>query len=1114
MQARGSLIFIIGRERSESVQRSFMDDFPEPSHSTDPLEILTLGGLAIRQNGQAVEGFISQKVRALLVYLACTARPQPRMVLAELFWPELAEGRALANLRVALNNLRRAAGSHLDITRESVSVRSDCRPYLDAAEFDTRVRAALTMGAIADPGTVEDALALYQGDFLQGFYVDSASFEQWAALERDRLRFLFFNAADRLIEGALARQDYATGATLAARALEIDPLREETHRQLMRALAHSGQRAAALAQYRTCQRLLRDELNTAPSMETTHLHERLQSSDVSPPSARDSVTLPLKLTCNLPPQPLSFVGREPEIAELSVLLGKPDCQLITIAGPGGCGKTRLAVEVARSKTHDFEDGVWFVPLASVTTADTLIAAISSALGLGFTAGTKPPRDELLEHLRERRLLLLLDNFEQLVHAVGVIEDILTTAPSCKLLVTSRQALNLAWEWPFWLAGMAYPDNAETDHLESYSAVQLFVERARRVRHVFSIRDDPAGIVQICQMVEGLPLGIEIAASWLRVMSCQQITQELTQLEVMYTPVERRHRSLRALFENAWERLSEPEQRMIMRLSVFRGGFRLDTAEAVASITVTALAALVNQSLIRADYLTGRFDMHQLFRDFAQAQLHSFPAEEQLARERHAQYYLGMLHAFDHSPEDGQPRISFEDILPDIDNVRAAWEWAVTYQRMDLISQGCAGLGNIYALASYHHEALATFQHALSSLEDVPPSGERDRLELALSMCLVPPTVVVCGWTSDATRQVAEHARRLAASLDAPHDLFQSLLILSLFYGNEEWERSQRIAEEALELAQRSNQSAEIMARATLETSLMFTGEFVRALEQAERVLSLAEMDNDPDCNTFLGVDLEITALAHASYVRCLMGYPEQSLQGITTALRRAQALEAPTAQAFALGFSGLCYRFLDMPDALETVAAALEAIATEHGFQHWLPFPPSFRGSALIRRGDLKAGMDLIQESLRIARAQGNLHLVPLRLAELGWAYGRAGRVEEGLAEIDKAETLAERTGERQHQAELCRIGGELLMLNGDRRGAEHRLQQAIAIAQQQKARLLELRATMSLCRVLSEAGRASEAKLTLSAVLARFSEGLELPPLMEARALAGQLALLAQSVE
>ena len=944
--------------------------------------------------------------------------------------------------------------------------------------------------------------------------MDSASFEQWASLERDRLRFLFFTAADRLIEHVLARGDYAAGAALASRVLQIDPLREETHRQLMRLLAHAGQRTAALAQYHTCERLLRDELNSMPSMETIRLCERLQASDMPLLAANYSNLAPSARSCNLPPQPLSFVGRESEIAELSVKLSEPDCRLITILGPGGCGKTRLAVEVARRTANDFQDGVFFVALASVTTAETLIATIASALGLRFKEGTTLPRDELLEYLRERQLLLLLDNFEQLVHAVGVIEDILTTAPGCNLLVTSRQILNLSWEWPFWLTGMPYPQRAETDHLETYSAVQLFVERARRVRHGFSHQDDPAGVVQICRMVEGLPFGIEIAASWLRIMSCRQIAQALTELEVTYSPVETRHRSLRALFENAWQRLSEPERCMIMRLSVFRGGFRLETAEAVASTTMTVLNSLVNQSLVRANYLSGRFDMHQLFQDFAQERLRAFPSEEQLARERHAQTYLGMLHAFEHPPEDGQPRMSFEDILPDIDNLRAAWEWAVAHQRVDLISQGCAGLGNTYALAGYHHEALATFQRALRTLDNLPPSGERDRLELALSMCLVPPTVVVRGWTSDAAREAAEHARGLATRLDAHQELFQILLILSLFYGNEEWDRSQRIAEEALELAQRFDRSAEIMARATLETSLMFTGKFVRALEQAERVTSLAETDKNPGCNTFLGIDLEISSLSHASYVRCLLGYPEQGLQGITAALRRAQALEAPTAQAFALGFSGLCYQFLDMPDALETIAAALGAIATEHGLQHWLPFPPGFRGSAQIRRGDLEAGMDLIQESLRIARTQGNLHLVPLRLAELGWAYGKAGRVAEELAETANAQAAVEKTGERQHEAELCRISGELLKLNGDKRGAEQRLQRAIAIAQQQNARLLELRATMSLCRLLCEDGRASKAHAKLSAVLAWFSEGLELPPLTEAWALAGQLASLAQSVE
>jgi len=1079
-----------------------MDDLPDSSRSTSPLEIRTLGGLAIRRDGEPASGFVSQKVRALLVYLACTARPQARMLLADLFWPELSEDRALANLRVALNNLRQVAGPHLDITRENVSVRPDRRPYLDAAEFETRLRAALTPGGIDDQTVLEDTLALYQGDFLQGFYVDSAGFEQWASLERDRLRFLFFNAVDRLIEGALARQDFATGAALAARVLQIDPLREETHRHLMRALAYSGQRAAALAQYRTCERLLRDELNTVPSMETTRLHERLLVGDVPPPDERDSATRPLKLTCNLPPQPLSFVGRESEIADLSTKLSEPDCRLITIVGAGGCGKTRLAIEVARRHANDFEDGAFFVPLASVTTAETLIATIASALGLRFQEGQTSPRDELLDYLGERHLLLVLDNFEQLVHAAGSIEEILANAPNCQLLLTSRRALNLSWEWPFWLAGMSHPESAETDRLETYSAVQLFVERGRRVRPAFTHRDDPAGIVQICRLVEGLPLGIEIAASWLRIMSCQQIMQALTELEVTYAPAEPRHRSLRALFENAWQRLSEAEQRMIMRLSVFRGGFHLDAAEAVASIPVTALASLVNQSLVSANHLTRRFDMHQLFRDFAYERLRTYPAEERLALERHAQYYLGMLHAFEHPPDGAQAQITLEAILPDIDNLRAAWHWAQDHHRFDLIASSCAGLGHVYALAGYHHEALATFRRALCNLDNVPPSGERDGLELALSMCLVPATVVVCGWTSDKVQQAAEHVRMLATRLDTPQELFQILLILSLFYGNEEWDRSQCIAEEALELAQQFDRSAEIMALATLETSLMFTGSFARALEKAERVMSLAKTDMNPGSDTFLGVDLEISSLSHVSYVRCLLGYPEQGLQGIAAALRLAQALEAPTAQAFALGFSGLCHQFLDMPDTLEAIAAALEAVATEHGLQHWHPFPPGFRGSALLQRGKYEAGIDLLLEALRMARAQGNLHLVPLRLAELAWAHANTGRVKEGLAQITEAEAVVEKTGERQHTAEIGRIHGDILRLTGNRHGAEKQHQRAIAIARQQNARLLELRAAMSLCRLLFEDGRASEAHPTLGAVLAGFTEGLEIPLLAEAQAL------------
>ena len=1092
----------------------FMDHRREKPAVNNLLEIRTLGSVAIRCGGQPVEGFKSQKVRAMLIYFTCTARPQPRMVLAELFWPELSEDRALANLRVALNNLRQTVGSYIHITRENAMVRPGRSPYLDSVDFEDRVTAALSTAGITSEDVVKDALALYRGDFLDGFYIDSAGFEDWVSLERERLRFLFFYASDRLIDYSLAEGKYPLGVEMAARALQIDPLREETHRQLMVVLAQSGQRTAALDQYHTCQRLLKDELDTAPSAETTHLYESLQLGDGSAPRAGSGQSAAAIRLPDLPPQPFSFVGRTSELTTLLKQLDEPACHLISILGPGGCGKTRLAVEVARRKADAFKDGVFFVALASVDTAETLVTSIANALGLRFQEGKTAPRDELLEYLSARQMLVLLDNFEQLVHAVDVITAIPMHAPDCKLLVTSRQALNLTWEWQFWLTGMNYPQSAAIEYLESYSAVQLFVERARRIRHAFTYHDDAAGIVQICQMVEGMPLGIEIAASWLRVMSCQQIAKELTRLEVPYEPVETRHRSLRALFENAWQRLSNSEQHTIMQLSVFRGGFRREAAEAVALTPVSILTAMVNQSVVNVNYLTRRFNMHPLFRDFVHEQLRVLDSEEQIVLERHASYYLAMINTLQTRLDDGRPCLTSEDILPEIDNLRAAWQWAVAHQRFDLISDSCKNLGALYSFAGLHHETLATFQDALRALACTPPSSDRDRLELALTMCLVQPSVVVLGWTSPEVARVAEQARMLATRLDKQYTRFQILLILSLFYGNAEWDRSLQVAEEALIIAQQSDTYEEIMARVTLETPLIFTGKYTLALEQTEHVLALADHDETSGSNTFLGVDPVSAALVHSGYIRCMLGHADQGLQSITAALRRAQSLEPSTATALGLGFTGLCYEFLGMSDKLDTIAAALEVEVNAHGFQHFAPFPAAFRGSALIQRRDFQAGIQQIEAALRISSTHGNLHTVPLRLAELGWAYANIGCVDQGLAELTKAEELSEKTGERQHQAEIFRLRGELLKLRGDRANAESSFQQAIMLARRQDARLLELWATLSLCRLLQEDERASEAHGILSAIFDWFSKGLDAPVLAMAHAQLHQLTSDSQEVE
>ncbi|MBZ0301236.1 MAG: AAA family ATPase, partial [Anaerolineae bacterium] len=324
---------------------------------------------------------------------------------------------------------------------------------------------------------------------------------------------------------------------------------------------------------------------------------------------------------NLPPQPTSFIGREHEIAQLTALLADPNCRLLTLLGPGGIGKTRLSVQAATSQTR-FRDGVYFVPLAPLSSPDLLPTAIASALQI-VLYDANSIQHELTNYLREKHMLLVLDNFEHLLDGVDLLTGILQAAPQIKFLVTSRERLNVLEEWVLLLEGLSFPDDRTNIPLESYSAVQLFTQRARQAQVNFSLDDNAQAVRQICQQVEGMPLGLELAATWLRVMSSQQIAEHMeSSLGFLTTPVRNvaeRHRSMRAVFEQSWKLLSAGEQDVLMRLSVFRGGFDLGAAGQFAGASLDILAALADKSLIRVNH-DGRYDLHELLRQFAEQQL--------------------------------------------------------------------------------------------------------------------------------------------------------------------------------------------------------------------------------------------------------------------------------------------------------------------------------------------------------------------------------------------------------------------------------------------------------------------------------------------------------------
>ncbi len=421
---------------------------------------------------------------------------------------------------------------------------------------------------------------------------------------------------------------------------------------------------------------------------------------------------------------IPFVGRTKEVADITARLLNPECRLLTVTGLGGSGKTRLALEAANTAAADFPHGAVFVPLQPLTRSNLLVPTIARAVGLTFY-GEGEPQDQLLDYLRDKTLLLILDNFEHVLDGAALVSTMLAYAPGAKVLTTSRQALSLREEWLYPLKGLATPPSVYATSLEDYEAVQLFLSHARRVQPHFDLANEHESIIRICMMTAGLPLAIELAASWLKGLSVTHIAQEIQRnLDFLSTTtrnVEERHRSMRAVFDQSWTFLSDNERLIFARLSVFAGGFDRDAAEQVADASFSSLASLVEKSLVQMDS-AGRFRMHELLRQYGMEQLEAY-GEIEATYARHSRYFAQLMLKHEAALKQPQQLETVRAIERDFDNIRLAWEWSAKNQQMTHLHAMLNGLYLFGFLRSRYRETIAIFQQTLEqSVADTPLLG--------------------------------------------------------------------------------------------------------------------------------------------------------------------------------------------------------------------------------------------------------------------------------------------------------------------------------------------------------------------------------------------------------
>lgn len=719
------------------------------------IEIITLGNLQIIASAENLV-LQNRKSQALLVYLAFNRdQRQERAVLAGLFWPELPEAAALNNLSKALGQIRKIfkqagdGAAPIEATRQSVGMTTAPSWHMDVNQFIHLVELSQASGDPARRAAYqEQAASYYRGEFLTGLSLkDSPEFEEWLLLHRENLMLMARDNYQSLASYFLEQGDFKKAHDYARRQLALDAWHEEAHRQLMRALDGMGRRGEALAQYEKCRQVLRTELGLEPEYATRELYEQIKAGQTItklPEGAGPGAT---PSAAQLPKRLLPIVGREQELNALQTDLANPDCRMITIMGPGGVGKTSLALEAARQAAPGFHDGAAFVSLenleASPTTDlhDLLAAAVGAALEMTFT-GKEPIHQQLLRQMRDKDLLLLLDNFEHLLAVPDsstaplsslFVTTLLEQAPGVKVLVTSRERFGVPAEYIVSLEGLPLPDEkSEMPELADYSSIRLFVEQARRIDRNFRLTaaNGPA-IACICRLVEGLPLGIELAARWVTHFEPAEIAAEIQKnldfLVAKSPQVQKRHQSISATFVYSWKMLSAGEKRMLARLSIIQSQFDRETGLAVSGGSLANLVQLQGKSLLRQES-SGRYSLHQLLRQFASAKLAGQPADSQDALyRRYAAHYLQMLSEQGKGFNQAWTGDAIRQIAYHIEDIRRAWQIAMDMLLFDLIAKALQPLYHYYRIQGLFREAQQIFSQAVGVFMHLHEQDKENRL---------------------------------------------------------------------------------------------------------------------------------------------------------------------------------------------------------------------------------------------------------------------------------------------------------------------------------------------------------------------------------------------------
>ena len=827
----------------------------------------------------------------------------------------------------------------------------------------------------------------------------------------------------------------------------------------------------------------------------------------------------------LPLEASVLIGRLTELREIEDRLQGGSIRLLTLLGPGGIGKTRLALRVASDLSGNFADGVFFADLQAARDAASVLVAIARAVGLP-DASEGLQLDELVAHLADRHCLVVLDNFEQVTAAAATISRLLDECPELKLLVTSREPLNVRGEHRFPVPPLTLPEAARrmdsADGLIAYEAIQLFVDRARAIRPDFQLTDEnAAAVAEICLRLDGLPLAIELATAWIGALSPDSLRERLgNRLKLLRggaRDLPERQQTLRATIDWSYELLDPQEQRLFELLSTFAGS----RVEAIESVTnslngrldgvnpLDGLASLVDKSLVRqVDSPDGqpRFVMLETIREYAAERLADVADFRAAVRRAHAEYFAALLRTHDRDltgPAGAATRVA---LAAEAENLRVCWNYWVAERDFGRLNGLVDGLWAFYESQGWYRAAVGLASDLLNVLASTADPRERAGVESMLRVSRARALSAMEGFTSAVEAEYTEALELIDIDADGSQ-LFPILRSLGTFYTfRAEFTKGIEIGRRICALAEREGDlSMQVEGAFQLGTSLGFLGDLEAGTELIDAAIGSFETNVFRPSRLRVGSDLRIPCLTTSGFFLWLLGYPDRSLERANRAVELAHELEHPLSRAYALFHSGLLHLWRREPELVRIRALATLEIADDYDLQVWTATGTFLLGAARTGLGEVDEGLAGIREGISLYQGMKTPPgFWPMLLAVHASACSKARLDDEALDLIDEALELF------RDDVNMSLLPG-ILLVKGDLLAAASRSDgddparwylNAFESAGALHARMPQLKAAASLCRLRKGTPEDRESRYVLESVYGAFTEGFTTVDLLEAKAL------------